>query len=186
MPPLISRILLTILMFPFAALIYLGAYGVFDLQLLGRSPGRSLIASGIVAWVFIVIYWFAVWRRVVQPATLTRIAQMLAAVLFAIAGAVAAGWLVDSITNNSVIVALIASAAAPLLWLTAVVFFWRESPAERDVRLRNANAAIFCPVCGYNLTGLNATRCPECGRQFTIDELLAKQANRARELDSAR
>ena len=36
--------------------------------------------------------------------------------------------------------------------------------------------AITCPTCGYNLTGLTATRCPECGKQCTLDELFAAQA----------
>ncbi|MDB5303490.1 MAG: hypothetical protein JWM97_1039, partial [Phycisphaerales bacterium] len=37
---------------------------------------------------------------------------------------------------------------------------------------------VVCPTCGYNLTGLTATRCPECGSQFTLDELMAAQPGR--------
>ena len=33
--------------------------------------------------------------------------------------------------------------------------------------------AIACPTCGYNLTGLREARCPECGSQFTLDQLYA-------------
>jgi DNA-directed RNA polymerase subunit RPC12/RpoP len=65
---------------------------------------------------------------------------------------------------------------APLLWLIATVFIWRETPAERGRRVRSAgNAGIACPTCGYNLTGLSESRCPECGNRFTLDELLAAQ-----------
>jgi hypothetical protein len=39
--------------------------------------------------------------------------------------------------------------------------------------------AVVCPNCGYNLTGLSGTRCPECGKQYTINELLAEQPARA-------
>jgi hypothetical protein len=28
--------------------------------------------------------------------------------------------------------------------------------------------SLYCPRCGYNLTGLTRSRCPECGTQFTI------------------
>ena len=31
---------------------------------------------------------------------------------------------------------------------------------------------IHCPLCNYNLRGLNNPRCPECGFAFTWDELL--------------
>jgi rubrerythrin len=34
---------------------------------------------------------------------------------------------------------------------------------------------VSCPSCGYNLTGLNEARCPECGAKFTLDELFAAQ-----------
>ncbi len=27
-------------------------------------------------------------------------------------------------------------------------------------------STLFCPHCGYNLTGLTKNRCPECGREF--------------------
>jgi hypothetical protein len=27
-------------------------------------------------------------------------------------------------------------------------------------------STLFCPHCGYNLTGLTENRCPECGREF--------------------
>ena len=31
--------------------------------------------------------------------------------------------------------------------------------------------AFNCPTCGYNMAGLSATKCPECGAEFTIDQL---------------
>ena len=56
----------------------------------------------------------------------------------------------------------------------------RETATERSERLRSLNkTAVACPKCGYNLTGLQGTRCPECGTLYTIDELLAEQPSRA-------
>ena len=31
---------------------------------------------------------------------------------------------------------------------------------------------VCCPGCGYNLAGLPEHRCPECGRQFTMEEFI--------------
>ncbi|MEZ6191557.1 MAG: hypothetical protein R3C45_09745 [Phycisphaerales bacterium] len=32
---------------------------------------------------------------------------------------------------------------------------------------------LYCPKCGYNLTGLAEERCPECGERFSRAELAA-------------
>src|SRR5436309_12057996 len=37
---------------------------------------------------------------------------------------------------------------------------------------------ILCPLCGYNLRGLNTPRCPECGHQFAWAELLVEHEHR--------
>ena len=42
------------------------------------------------------------------------------------------------------------------------------------MRARNPDAMV-CPACGYNMTGLRATTCPECGASYTINELAALQ-----------
>ena len=34
---------------------------------------------------------------------------------------------------------------------------------------------VHCPSCGYSLIGLRNLRCPECGTEFTIDELIRSQ-----------
>ncbi len=33
----------------------------------------------------------------------------------------------------------------------------------------------YCPTCGYNLTGLEENRCPECGAGFNIEQILAER-----------
>lgn len=38
--------------------------------------------------------------------------------------------------------------------------------------------SVHCPDCDYILDGLGTTRCPECGRAFTIDELARPEAQR--------
>jgi DNA-directed RNA polymerase subunit RPC12/RpoP len=102
---------------------------------------------------------------------------MLSAVVAA-AGAMLVALLVNRFESD--VSTFVGTAVAPLLWLVATCFIWRESPEERAARLSDASrGAIVCPNCGYNLTGLSGTRCPECGKQYTINELLAEQPTRA-------
>ena len=55
----------------------------------------------------------------------------------------------------------------------------RASPPsdESVLSLTHATYApptLFCPQCGYNLTGLTNERCPECGRDFVAFGLQSK------------
>ena len=68
---------------------------------------------------------------------------------------------------------LIGGGFVPIVWVLATVLVWRETPQERIERLIAAGTdAVCCPVCGYNMTGLRESRCPECGSTFTLDQLL--------------
>src|SRR5829696_3439901 len=57
---------------------------------------------------------------------------------------------------------------------------WRPSVPWNGRRARGKFVAvsIVCPKCGYSLTGLAEARCPECGSQYTLGELLASQPGR--------
>ena len=107
-----------------------------------------------------------------------RIGLTALAVLFA----AATGYLVAVILNESQrggFGDFVGSATAPLLWIVATIFVWRETAAERAARIDSTGRdAVVCPTCGYNLTGLKEPRCPECGTQFTLDQLLASQPSR--------
>lgn len=53
------------------------------------------------------------------------------------------------------------------LWMALSVWMWPGSAFEGGL----AADALKCLKCGYLLTGLRATRCPECGNEPTLDEL---------------
>lgn len=40
---------------------------------------------------------------------------------------------------------------------------------------RTGEVRVKCPDCGYSMVGLESCTCPECGRGFTIDQLIAAQ-----------
>lgn len=50
-----------------------------------------------------------------------------------------------------------------IVWRRGYVRGWRAS----------RGAGPRCPRCGYNMTGLTRCRCPECGGEFGLDEMMA-------------
>ena len=174
MSQLVARILLAIFVFPLAALVYIVTF-VFAEEHNHRSNFPWLLA-GAIAWAFIVTYWSLLWRGSVKQTADRRLRTVGAAVGASVVG-IAVGAVGSGI--DSEFGYFLGSVTTPLLWLVASVFVWRETAAERAARLQNTNNdAVVCPTCGYNLTGLKECRCPECGTQFTLDQLLASQPSR--------
>ena len=186
MSRLISRILLTILMFPLAGLVYtvmafLGHEGFLrDLFPSGDHGMWVFVISGLATWCFIAVYWLALWFGSVHW-NLARLGLIVLAVGATVMGGVLIGGAVSAGFDRRMggFGAFVGSAAAPLLWLVATILIFRETPGERRARLDQSKQALLCPTCGYNLTGLTSTRCPECGATFTLEQLLLNQPSRA-------
>ena len=66
---------------------------------------------------------------------------------------------------------LLGLALAILAWLP---LFTRLSRGRSVVGPDNL-VQVSCPGCDYSLIGLRDLRCPECGLEFTIDELIRAQ-----------
>ena len=69
------------------------------------------------------------------------------------------------------VVIVVSDITRPIPYATFLPFFIERIKAA-------GTDSICCPVCGYNMTGLHESRCPECGSQFTLDQLLAAQPDR--------
>jgi hypothetical protein len=69
------------------------------------------------------------------------------------------GWGTDSSVLTLLSTSLVTSGLA--LWATAWICHDLPEPAK-----------VACPSCGYDLRGQRECRCPECGKQFTVGELL--------------
>ena len=74
-------------------------------------------------------------------------------------------------------VALLGWAVTLLVWSPLLL----KLTARHKVVTSDDLVDVHCPACGYALIGLRELRCPECGMQFTIDELI-----RAQHYDGAR
>ncbi len=70
--------------------------------------------------------------------------------------------------------------------LTAAVLVWFVWSFGYRAGWRTARGAPpHCPRCGYSLVGLRQCRCPECGTEFSLDELWrAALRRRALSVDS--
>jgi hypothetical protein len=178
MSPLIARLLLAIFIFPCAFLIYLVAYLYADEYVaLNLSTRQSILLAGSVTWIFVAVYWTVLWRKSVRwtpPRQIFTFASIPAAAVIGLF----VGTIVANLSQNPGLFLGVNSAI--MTWLIATVWIWRETSAERGQRLLAGNRdGVVCPKCGYNMTGLREARCPECGAQFTIDELFAAQPSRA-------
>ena len=171
MTPLLARVMLAIFLPPFAAIVYFATLeSVTSTQLVAR-PGNVLVA-GLATWTFVAVYWFLVWHRTFAWTTRRRVGTVLS-VLVASAAALVLGMSVGAICSDVDLGIFLATIVAPLAWLMLTLLAWRESPEERSTRRGAPAARVPCPTCGYDLTGLRGTRCPECGTEFTLDQLLA-------------
>src|SRR5580658_6062056 len=102
MSRLVSRILLSIFMFPLACFFY-GFVIVVGQQFMRTTNVRSrdelmFLVSGILTWMVVAVYWCLLWRTGVNWNSSRVIRTLLAAVVAAIAGVVA-GVLAESLTN---------------------------------------------------------------------------------------
>jgi hypothetical protein len=154
------------------------------MRLVSRYNSEEVLfaAAGVVAFALIIAYWLGLWGVIVKwnafrlVLTLASIpaAGLAGLVAYAVVCGMGSGY-----GGDRGFAAFLGSSATPLLWLVATILIWRETAAERAARVRGAaRGGVACPTCGYNLTGLTTTRCPECGTQFTLDELFAQQGGK--------
>jgi uncharacterized C2H2 Zn-finger protein len=129
----------------------------------------ALFLAGICWFVMLILIWSRMrhGRRFVVPA----IATVGVAVL-AIGSTVAIDeFLARDEEFLMAAVLLVGAAVVILVWLPTVQRLIRGRPVVG----RDGLVLVNCPQCGYSLVGLRDLRCPECGTEFTIDELIRAQ-----------
>lgn len=174
----VARLVLAMLILPATGAVFVLSMLVVISQNTGGPPGSGLLfLLWTIVYTFIAAYWLLLWRGVVSW-TAWRIRWTLLATLLSLAcgGAVGAVSLALARGMPPPFAILIGGGVVPIVWVLATVFIWRETAEERARRLStDAAAPVACPLCGYSLAGLREARCPECGSQFTLDQLLASQ-----------
>ncbi len=185
MSNLLARIMLALLMLPLACVVFfLSMYTWFEILLAGTfTPNQSpaLVFATLVTWLFVMFYWTLLWRRTVHW-TRARLLGTAGITVGAVLTGMGAGSFTARVDTDMGL--FFGGVMTVLSWLTASVFVWRETKTERVQRVVARNPhAVVCPLCGYNLTGLRQTTCPECGRTYTLQELMALQPGREQESD---
>ncbi|MCG3138016.1 MAG: hypothetical protein HJJLKODD_01872 [Phycisphaerae bacterium] len=175
MSALLARLLLSFVMLVATPLVYLVLFVIIEESVLPNDTS-AFLASSMFTAIGVLTAWLMIWRRQVRW-TPNRRGQTIGVVGLSCALAAMVAVLIGWVTHRGIREEGIILGGMTWLvgWLAGSVLVWRETPAERAERLANmTRGAISCPRCGYNLTGLQQARCPECGTQFTLDELFAQ------------
>jgi hypothetical protein len=177
MSGLIARLLLAFLLLPTAAALY--GVGVMICYEIFWGEITTFAIPGALILLYIATYWLLLWYKTIKWTT-KRIGATAAVTGAAFGIGIVVGVVGFGIVHDETFGIFLGTIFTALAWLVGTVFVWRETDAERMARLRmTGKETIICLNCGYNLTGLKKTTCPECGAEPTMEELLAGQPSRA-------
>ncbi|MCP4591926.1 MAG: hypothetical protein GY842_14420 [bacterium] len=147
-------------------------YGFPELDLDSTCAALAGVAGGAVA----VVSWILVWRPVIerQEDTVRITALMSAAFLgCALTSPLSFELLTDKSPFLSSDWLSVVAIVLPMIfwggWMMATMLTWRFRDVPHQER---SSYSVHCRSCGYSLRGLYGTRCPECGDEPTLDQLL--------------
>jgi len=179
----ISRLILSIAMIAGTCILYLIMVVVgFEV---GNFRDEDLIfgLATTVSTLTMAIGWVLIWRGEVrwsEARVLGTIGVFFGGFILA---APAAVLLWEPVDDSFAL--FIVGALWLIVWLVGTPLIWRETRRERLERLQQLGVGgVTCPACGYNLTGLREAKCPECGAQYTVDQLVASTMESRGELES--
>ena len=144
-----------------------GRYGIYPRDELVVGLGVMAVGAFIAASAWV---WSrrGRWRGIVSP-TISSVAIAVATIVLCL------------IVDNSVRgekdflffgLIMIGSAGVILVWVMRI---YRISRGRPMTNVSDGLVNLHCPNCGYRMVGLKESRCPECGMEYTLDELLGKQ-----------
>ena len=170
MSPVVTRVILAMALLVATPAVYLLAFAI-TYEIRGNGNDLALFAADILAGALFAGGWFTIWWHVVHW-TRRRVAWTIIVTVISIILAIAIDLLV-AILLDATLGVVTAGILWWAMWVGALALVWRESTTERLAHAKTTPPVeLHCPHCGYDLRGLRDARCPECGTQYTLDELL--------------
>lgn len=186
MSNLLARLLLSLILISATPALYIFTYFMTYIAI-GSDDSDALVTADVVGALFLSSCWLLIWRRQVAWTPKRRLLTLLAAFWSFIPTLVVAVLVLMVRSWEDELAAILGGLTWAVSWLASTVFIWRETAFERARRLGQiSESAIACPRCGYNMTGLNHARCPECGTQYTLNELFATLRDPSIDLETDR
>ncbi len=183
MSQLLSRLILA-----FTAVVAAPVMNIILAFFLGSQSQLSELASIAVAELttafLFVLAWILVWKKQVVWSSHRKTMTVLSVLWsLAIAGGVGAIIVASGSFDAKIVGCILGGMVWFVVWIASTALVWRETHTERQARLAGMSAdAVCCLNCGYNMTGLCEARCPECGSQFTLNQLLGAAVENRSEL----
>jgi hypothetical protein len=158
------RILMSISLLPLTFGIFL-ILAMAEDDLLNTEVPDLAIALPIAA-VFFVLAWLGIWRASIPESRTRRRLTVLLGI-----GAIGAVT-ISLLTEWEEFAALLIFGAWSV-WIAGTAWLWRDASVEAAA-VEAIEDRLRCPDCDYRLVGLTEARCPECGRQWRIEDLFAR------------
>ena len=173
MSSIVSRLILALSFMASIPMVYFVIFFVVEETMFSRDR-VALWVTDFVCFGYVTVGWILVWIWQVRWTALrAALTSMSLGICLIPAGLVFMVFymLRRSMEEPGIIFGGMAWA---ICWFACTAFIWRETAGERALRLAEFGvSAIACPRCGYNMTGLQKSVCPECGTGFTLDQLYA-------------
>lgn len=178
----VSRLVLTLSLLVGSVATYILLFMVFERNWWPADAEALAAASLVMAPVFAVL-WTGIWHGNVEWSA-SRVLRTLAVLAVGSIAGVGCYAIWARTFSHREIGVLLATMFWMTIWMGGTAVVWQETRLESSRRKGTGADRVFpCPKCGYDLKGLAMARCPECGTEFTLDELFATWVGQGSRLD---